>query len=93
MKRVLIINLRRFGDIFSSANLVNSYLAKDPTIKIEMVVYKEFAKAANAIKSLSKVHVIDRMLTSSVKANPIFSDGYAVDIFYKEISPLRNVLW
>ena len=52
MTDVLIINLRRHGDLFSSAHLVNSIMHTNSQVKIHLLVYEEFKQSADIISKV-----------------------------------------
>jgi ADP-heptose:LPS heptosyltransferase len=90
---ILIINFRRFGDIFSCGHLVRSYRESMPGATISMLVYKEFAAAARILEGIEKVYTVDRKRVVSLKCNPIFSDGHAINSFIDDLSDLRSIKW
>ncbi len=91
--RILIINLRRFGDIYASANLISSIKVEYPSARIEMLVYKESIKATRNIAHLDDVHFIDRERVVTFKTNDIYSDAFALDAFYQSISNIKMIKW
>ncbi|MBI2521504.1 MAG: glycosyltransferase family 9 protein [Bdellovibrio sp.] len=85
MKRILIINLRRFGDIFYSAQMIGGLLDKYPTAEIYYLTYQESVRAAHVFSQLQGLYTIDReKLGILLKGGP-FSMAHA----FKE---LRNCL-
>ena len=55
MKEVLLLNLKRNGDIFAMGNIIRSMKAQNPDQTISILVLKEFEKAAKTIwKTLNK---------------------------------------
>lgn len=92
MKKVLIVNLRRFGDIYSSGHLVNS-ISKNEGSDISLLVYKEFEKAALNLQGVNKVYTIDRKKVITLTKSDIFNDGYALEEFYKDIKEFNSVNW
>ena len=92
MKKILIINLRRLGDVFSTAHLLNSFAA-DPSNKVSMLCYKESVIAAKTLKNVSEVHTIDRKEIITLKTNKLFSDGFALERLFEQLSPIRNQEW
>lgn len=93
MKEILIINLKRNGDIFTTGNIIRSYKAKYNDCKISLLVFEEFKKAAQALLGVENVHTIDRKKILTFKKNKIFSDGFAVDQFAKDLSHINNKNW
>ncbi|EQC43386.1 glycosyltransferase family 9 protein [Bacteriovorax sp. Seq25_V] len=93
MKELLIINLKRNGDIFASGHIIRSFIAKYPEIKISLLVLKEFEKAALNLKGITEVHTIDRKKILTYKKNKIFSDGFALDEFQRDIGKVTGKTW
>ncbi len=93
MSNILIINLKRFGDIYSTAHLVNSITTNNPQAKISLLVYKEFDSAALNLSNVQEVLTIDRKQILTYKKNDIFSDGFAIDAFYGQVQEIKNKAW
>lgn len=93
MKDILIVNFKRNGDIFTTGNIIRSYIAKYPECKISLLVFEEFKSAANTLKGVDTVYTLDRKKILTFKKNKIFSDGFALDQFSKDLAPLRNKNW
>jgi ADP-heptose:LPS heptosyltransferase len=79
MKNTLIINLKRFGDIFQTAHLIATIKEKQPGGEIHLLCYEEAKRAAKAIKGISKIHTINRKKVISFFNNSIYSDGLALN--------------
>jgi ADP-heptose:LPS heptosyltransferase len=92
MKKILIINLRRLGDVYSSAHLINSMAALG-SAEISLLVYQESAKAARSLSNIIKVYTINRHEIVTLKTNKIFSDADALTELFSEMSEIKNQLW
>lgn len=92
MKNILIINLRRIGDVYTTGHLLNS-LTKHEGNNVSLLVYKESAKAAANLKNVSTLHTIDRKEIITLKSNKLFSDGFAIDQLYTYLQPIKNQKW
>src|SRR3989339_601417 len=92
-KNILIINLKRFGDIYQATQLIDSIIAVDPLMNIEMLVYSEFEKVTKTIQNISKAHIIDREKIISLKNNPVYSDAFSVNELFVALEPLRKRKW
>ncbi|MEC7274904.1 MAG: glycosyltransferase family 9 protein [Bdellovibrionota bacterium] len=77
MEKILIVNLKRLGDIFQTAHLVNSIKRDNPSKKVHLLCYEESVKAAKIINGLDEVHTINRKKVVSYFRNSIYSDGLA----------------
>lgn len=91
-KKILIINLRRLGDVYSTAHLISSMHQAEPC-QIELLVYKESIKAAQNIKGVHKIHTIDRQEIATLKANKLFSDGFALELLYNQTQAITETHW
>ncbi|MGZ3806846.1 MAG: glycosyltransferase family 9 protein [Bacteriovorax sp.] len=92
MKNVLIVNLRRLGDVYSTGHLINSLTATEGT-NITLLVYKESAKAARNLKNLHSLQVIDRKEILTLKTNKLFSDGFALEQLFSQLQQIKNTKW
>lgn len=92
MKKILIINLRRLGDVFSTAHLINS-LAAQTGNHISLLTYKESSAAAQYLKNVTAFYEIDRREILTLKHSELFSDGQAFEEFYRQLAPLKNEEW
>lgn len=92
MKRILIINLRRLGDVFSTAHLINSMTATG-TNHVSLLTYKESSKAAENLKNVQELYEIDRKEIITLKTNKLFSDGFALEQLFNQISTIKSQEW
>lgn len=92
MKKVLIINLRRLGDVFSTAHLINSMTASGLN-QVSLLTYKESSKAAENLKNVKEHFEIDRKGIITLKTNKLFSDGFAFEQLFNQVSVLKNQEW
>lgn len=77
MNKLLIINLKRFGDIFQTGHLIQTLRESKPGTEIHLLCYQESTRAAKVLKGISKIHTIDRQKITSFYKNSIYSDGLA----------------
>ena len=92
MKKILIINLRRLGDVFSTAHLINSLTASKDT-SVSLLTYKENSKASILLKNVSNIFEIDRKELITLKTNKLFSDGFAFEHLFNQLSVIKNEQW
>lgn len=92
MRKVLIINLRRIGDVYTTGHLINS-LVKTEGANVSMLVYAESSKAATHLKNVSNVFTIDRKEIITLKTNKLFSDGFALEQLFLKLDPIKNGTW
>lgn len=87
--QIILINLNRYGDIFQSAHLLQSFKEKDPTTRVHYVCYEEVANAANILADIDVLHTIPRKKIISFSKNPIYSDGLAFDALEESLSNIK----
>lgn len=93
MKKVLILNLKRLGDVYTTAHLVNSIHRNHPGCEVSLLTYEESRQAAKNIKGINQIYSINRKEIISVKANRIFKDCLALEKLVFEMSSLKAVEW
>ena len=92
MKKILIINLRRLGDVFSTAHLINS-LASAGDNQISLLTYKESSRASEHLSNVSSLFEIDRKEIITLKTNKLFSDGFALEQLFNQLENIKNQEW
>lgn len=92
MNNVLIINLKRNGDILALGHLVNSLNASSND-RISLLVFEEFKNAAKLLKNVAKIYTIKRKQFLSLKKNNIFHDIYALEEIFQNLEEIRNQRW
>lgn len=89
----LIINLRRFGDIMTSAHLVSVLKMREPDCSISFLVYEESIRAANILADVDHVFSIDRKKIITLKENRIFSDAFALNALTDVLENVKQTEW
>lgn len=92
MKKILIINLRRLGDVFSTAHLINSLTACEKN-QVSLLTYKESSKASCLLKNVNHIFEIDRKGLIILKTNKLFSDGFAFEQLFNQLEVVKNQEW
>ncbi len=92
MKNILIINLRRLGDVYTTGHLINSINTTEGN-NVALLTYKESAKAAKNLKNLSKLYTIDRKEIITLKNNKLFSDGFALEQLFNQLQEIKDQQW
>ena len=93
MENILIINFKRFGDIYTTGHLIQSLVHANPFARIYMLVYDEFQEAAKNLNNISRVFTIDRKRILTLKKNPLFLDSFCINAFEEELRPVANLKW
>lgn len=92
MKKTLIINLRRLGDVYSTGHLISS-LKSQGEVEVSLLVYKETAKAAQNLAGVTEIFEIDRQELITIMNNKLFTDSYALDQLYSALQPIKSTKW
>lgn len=90
MRKVLIVNLKRFGDIFQTQHLINSIKEERPSTQIDLLCYQEMSRAAKILAGVNEVHTIDRKKIVSYFKNNIYSDGLALNELQASLEVLKE---
>ncbi len=90
MNKLLIINFKRYGDIYSSAHLISAIKAKHPDKEISLLIFEEFKNAASNINHIKNIFTIDRKKISSILKNKIYSNAYALIEFKAILEKLEK---
>ena len=90
MHRYLVINLKRHGDILSSARLINSILNNDKKAKVDLLIYKEFEESSKCLNQIDNLYSIDRKKVLTLKKSSLFSDGFALDYLSKILNNIKK---
>ena len=93
MNRVLLVNLKRNGDIYQTAHLINSIYKNDPTTEIGLVVFDEFKTAAKTLSNVSKVYSIPRKDLITFYKNDLYSDGFGIDLLHHSLNKIVEKNW
>ena len=91
MNNVLIINLKRNGDIFACSKLMGSLKAQYPDGKIHLLIFDEFIDAAKLLLMADQIHTISRKKIKLLKKNQIFSKAHALNTLFADLENLRKV--
>lgn len=93
MNNILIINLRRIGDVFSSSHLINSIKEEMPSSSIDILVFEDTRKAAENLNHIATVHTIKRKDIEFLRKAEPFSDGLSLQCFINDIQTVKEKKW
>jgi len=88
MDKILLINLKKFGDLFQSGHLINSIRNLSPNTQIDILCFEESVKAAKTLNGVDNVHSINRKKIISFYKNNIYSDGLAFNQIIQNLEPV-----
>lgn len=92
MKKILIVNLRRLGDVYSTAHLINS-LRQSANVEISMLIYKESKKAAKNLAHVKEIFTIDREELITINSNKLFADTLSLNQLVDTLAPIKSNEW
>lgn len=93
MNNILVINLKRFGDIFMMGNTLASLQKKYPSANISVITFDEFKRGAKILSNVSSIHTINRKRLLTIANNRIFSDGIALNLISENLLEVENTKW
>lgn len=85
MEKILLINLKKFGDIFQSGHLVSSIRSLHPNAQIDILCFEESMSATKTLVGITNISRINRKKITSFFKNNIYSDGMAFNEFEKSL--------
>ena len=87
MKKILLINFKRIGDIISSLSAITM---KDDT-EYHMLCYKEFKKVPRSLNKRIHFHFIDRKKIEFLLKSPLINDAFAIKEMKESINELSEI--
>ncbi|MCR9205590.1 MAG: hypothetical protein NXH75_13485 [Halobacteriovoraceae bacterium] len=90
MNKILIINLKRFGDIFQTGHLIQTLKESKPGSEFHLLCFDESVRAAKVLKGITRIHTIDRQKITAYYKNSIYSDGLSMNSFQKTIEEVAR---
>lgn len=93
MSEILVVNLKRFGDIFSSGHIVHSLQSRYPHCSISILTLKEFKGAAESLKGITAIYTIDRKKIEAFKKNKIFSHAFGIETLIEDLAGPMEKNW
>lgn len=93
MSNILLVNLRRFGDIFGLGHVIAGLASARPGCKVSLLVYKESLAAAKVLAGVHNIYTIDRKEIITLKKNPIFNDGFALEKIFQDLKEIKATRW
>lgn len=92
-RKILIINLKRSGDIFTNAYFTHSLKSKYKNAEISLLIFNEFKPAADCVNGIQEVFTIDRKKLMLLFHNPLFTKAHAINQLAGELSEIINTDW
>lgn len=92
MSNILVLNFGHPVDIIQSAALMNT-LKTNPEAKIHVLTKTLNQKYVDLIDCADHVHTLDTRLIQKIIANPIYSDGHALNLYQESLETILNTEW
>lgn len=93
MKKILLINFRRYGDIFASSVLLDSLYAKYPQAQISYLVFSEMKAAAAILKNIDQIYTIDRKKILTISKCNFMPEPHAIENLHQELAEVATQNW
>ncbi|MCB9060418.1 MAG: glycosyltransferase family 9 protein [Halobacteriovoraceae bacterium] len=93
MSRILVINLRRNGDIFQMSHFLSSLKNRYPKSEIHLLIYSEFKSATSILNNINHIHKIDRKKILTYYKNKLFSNAFTLREFNEDLKKIRITNW
>lgn len=84
--------MRRLGDVYSTAHLINS-LSQGQRCEISLLVYNESEPAAQNLVKVKKIYTVDRLELITITTNKLFTSALALDRLMSMITPIKEQEW
>ncbi len=91
--KTLIVNLEDQAGVLESAYLIAERVRKYPQQEIYMLTFKESKHLAHMISGVQRVFTIDQDRIKSLLQNDLYSNGFAVNNFFKNLSLVFHTEW
>tara|TARA_R110000868_G_scaffold55424_6_gene172336 strand:- start:9818 stop:11452 length:1635 start_codon:yes stop_codon:yes gene_type:complete len=93
MNRILIVHLKRFGDLISAGQTITAIKAKHPHAEVSLLCFEEFSSVARLIPGLKKTYTISRNTLLTLKNGKLYNTGFALEELRLRLMPLIESPW
>lgn len=93
MNKVLVVHLKRFGDLVSAGQFIGTLRAEHPHAEVSLLCFEEFSSVAKLIPGLKKTFTINRSALMTLKGGKLYNNGFAVDEFQKRMEVVSEQKW
>lgn len=93
MNRILVIQLKRFGDLVATSQTIASIRQQRPHAEVSMLCFEEFAAIAKLIPSLKQTYTISRNTLLTLRGGKLYNNGFALDEIQKRLAPVSEQKW
>lgn len=93
MKNVLVVNFRKYGDIFNAYKFTGNIERQVENARVSTIGFKEFEQAFKLFKIKGDCFLVDRKLIQTYFKNRIYSDALAINEFMNSIEACIEQKW
>lgn len=93
MTKTLIISLNNDKELIESSFLCNSIKKQNPHKEISILTYSDLKGVAEIISNVDHVFTINRSDQSSLYQNKLFSQGFAINSFLRDLQMCLSQKW
>lgn len=93
MHKILVTSLRSEYDLITSASLITKLHQEYPHSEIHLLTYAKHEDVAKLVSHVSKIHTISKERISQLFGGALYHDGFAINIFTKDIEEVLETHW
>ena len=93
MNKILIVSLGTSKQLLSCGYITPQLRDNNPHSEIHLLTLQENYKKARSLKHITHIHTIDREKIEKLTDGQLFSNGYALDTFYTNLSDVLETEW
>ena len=93
MNRILVVHLKRFGDLVSASQTIAALKNTNPHAEISILCFKEFSGITKLIPGIKNVYTISRNTLLTLKNGKLYNNAFAINELESSLSPLLDQSW
>lgn len=93
MNKLLVVSLGSNKEVLQSSFVISRLRENYPHSEIHLLTLKSLTNRAKSIKNVAKVHTIDDQKISKIKQGAVYSNGYAIDVFFEGLAGVLSTDW
>lgn len=93
MNKVLVVHLKRFGDLISAGQYIGSLKKEHPHAEVSVLCFEEFASVTKLIPGLKATYTINRNALMTLRGGKLYNNGFAIDELQKRMHHVAEQKW
>lgn len=93
MNKILVIHLKRFGDLVAAGQTIASLKQEHPHSEISLLCFDEFSNITKVIPNLHRIYTIGRNTLLTLKNGRLYNNGFALEELSLRLEPLTETRW